>query len=82
MRESIVTLLAALLGAIVGGACTFLDTIGVSKWELARSKRILISEELIPRIRNQAIPKYRAHRSLENFISLHDEIRALLRATK
>jgi hypothetical protein len=54
-----VPLLSALLGAIVGGAATLSGSVLVNRWELRRTARFRMYEELLPRVKNETWPRFR-----------------------
>jgi hypothetical protein len=56
-----VPLLSALLGAIVGGAATLTGSVLVNRWELRRTARFRMYQELLPKVRNETWPRYRWH---------------------
>jgi hypothetical protein len=59
-RDVWVPLLAALLGAIVGGLLALYGSILVNRWELRRKARFRMYEELLPRIKNETWPRFRS----------------------
>jgi hypothetical protein len=58
-----VPLLAALLGAIVGGLLALAGSVLVNRWELRRTARFRMYEELLPRVKNETWPRLRWRRA-------------------
>jgi hypothetical protein len=56
MSDASTNLLAALLGAIVGGLLTLAGSVLVNTWELRRTARFRIYDELLPKIMDETWP--------------------------
>jgi hypothetical protein len=56
-----VPLLAALVGAIVGGLLALAGSVLVNRWELRRTARFRVYQELLPRVMNETWPRFRWH---------------------
>jgi hypothetical protein len=54
-----VPLLAALLGAVVGGLLALAGSVLVNRWELRRTARLGMYVELLPRVKNETWPRFR-----------------------
>jgi hypothetical protein len=54
-----VPLFAALLGAVVGGLLALYGSVLVNRWEVRRTARFRMYQELLPRIKNDTWPPFR-----------------------
>jgi hypothetical protein len=59
MSDASSNLLAALLGAIVGGFLALAGSVLVNRWELRRTARFRVYQELLPRVMNETWPRFR-----------------------
>ena len=54
-----IPLVAALLGAVVGGLLALYGSVLVNRWEVRRTARFRMYQELLPRIKNDTWPPFR-----------------------
>jgi hypothetical protein len=79
MSDAFTNLLAALLGAIVGGLLTLAGSVLVNRWELRRTARFRIYEELLPKITQETWPSLKLHGEQPELF--HQSMDALQRAS-
>jgi hypothetical protein len=66
---------AALLGAIVGGLLALAGSVLVNRWELRRTARLRMYEELLPKVENETWPRLKwGHAGTVEFIQSLDAL--------